>query len=90
MKRVYKYPVEIADVQTILLPIGAQILSVQEQNGNAYLWAIVNPDTDSEPRRFRLYETGHNIETENLLKFVGTFQLLGGRLVFHLFEEVLR
>lgn len=90
MKRVYKYPVEITDVQTILLPIGAQILSVQEQDGRAYLWAIVNPETDSEPRRFRLYGTGHNIETENLLKFVGTFQLLGGRLVFHLFEEVLR
>lgn len=62
MKRVYKYPVEIADVQTILLPIGVQILSVQEQNGKAYLWAIVNPETI--PNR-------------------------GGRLVFHLFEEVL-
>lgn len=90
MKRVYKYPVEIADVQTILLPIGAQILSVQVQGGNPYIWACVNPSAESEPRRFRLFETGHNIESENCLKFIGTFQLLGGRLVYHLFEEVVR
>jgi len=89
MKKIYKYPVEVADVQTILLPIGAQILSVQEQKGKPYIWAIVNPETDSEPRRFRLYGTGHNIETDNVLKYIGTFQLLCGRLVFHLFEEVL-
>lgn len=90
MKKIYKYPVEVADVQTILLPLGAQILTVQEQNGQPYIWAIVNPETDSEPRRFRLYGTGYNIETDNVLKYIGTFQLLCGRLVFHLFEEVLR
>lgn len=90
MKRVYKYPVEISDIQTINLPLGAQILSVQVQNGSPYIWACVNPSADSEPRRFRLYGTGHNIECNNLLKHIGTFQLFGGRLVYHLFEEVLR
>lgn len=90
MRKIYKYPVEVADIQTILLPLGAQILSVQEQNGQPYIWAILDTETDSEPRRFRLYGTGHNIETDNVLKYIGTFQLLCGRLVYHLFEEVLR
>lgn len=90
MRKIYKYPVEVADIQTILLPLGAQILTVQEQNGQPYIWAIVDTETDSEPRRFRLYGTGHNIETDNVLKYIGTFQLLCGRLVYHLFEEVLR
>lgn len=88
MKRVYKYPVEICDVQTIHLPVGAQIISVQVQNGKPYIWACINPSVEIEPRLFRLYGTGHNIEGTNVLKFVGTFQLLGGRLVYHLFEEV--
>ncbi len=90
MKRVYKYPVKIDDIQSIDLPQGAQILSVQVQDGNPYIWACVNPSEESEPRRFRLYGTGHIIECENLLRFIGTFQLFGGRLVYHLFEEVIR
>ena len=90
MKRViYKYPVEFADVQKIYLPIGAQILSVQVQDGKPYIWACINPEVEIEPRQFRLYGTGQDIEGELVLKFVGTFQLLGGRLVYHLFEEVL-
>lgn len=88
MKRIYKYLVEIQDEQTIYLPIGAQILSVQVQNGKPYIWACVRLDVEIEARRFRLYGTGHNIEGENVLKYLGTFQLLGGRLVYHLFEVV--
>ena len=90
MKRIYKYPVRIDDVQTIDLPQGAEVLSVQVQEGSPYIWACVNPSAKSEPRQFRLYGTGHPIEGDYLLKFVGTFQLFGGRLVYHLFEEVER
>lgn len=78
------------DVQTIDLPHGAQVLSVQVQDGSPYIWACVNPSAKSEPRQFRLYGTGHPIEGDCLLKFIGTFQLFGGRLVYHLFEEVER
>lgn len=88
MKRIYKYPVRIDDVQTIDLPQGAQVLSVQVQDGSPYIWACVNPSAVSEPRQFHLYGTGHPIE--DLLRFIGTFQLFGGRLVYHLFEEVVR
>lgn len=90
MKRIYKYHVRIDDVQTIDLPQGAQVLSVQVQDGIPYIWACVNPSAKSEPRQFRLYGTGHPIEEDCLLKFIGTFQIFGGRLVYHLFEEVER
>lgn len=70
--------------------IGAILGQVEVQDGSPYIWACVNPSAKSEPRQFRLYGTGHPIEEDCLLKFIGTFQLFGGRLVYHLFEEVER
>lgn len=44
MKRVFKYPIPIADQSVIELPSGAKLLSVQnhaakEHDGKVYLWA---------------------------------------------------
>lgn len=86
--KIYKYPFEVQDNVEIKMPMGASILTVQVQDNNPYIWAIVWPDHPLELRRFRLFGTGHPIDMElkQLNKYIGTFQLLDGRFVGHLFE----
>lgn len=84
---IYKYPLPVASNPTITMPQHAQVLSVHVQNGMACLWALVNPALPFEERRFFVYGTGHAVEDTSLGRFVGTFMLSGGNLVFHVFEE---
>lgn len=85
MKVVWKYYVPIEDEFTLLLPAGARILAVQAQHNEPQMWALVDPNAAPQPRRFRLAGTGHPIEGE--WSYLGSFQVHGGNLVFHLFEE---
>lgn len=83
---IWKYPLEqIADTIGIDMPKGAEILTLQMQNSEPCIWAFVNPEAKKEKRFFRIIGTGHLIEPEER-KYIGTFQLMSGALVFHLYE----
>lgn len=85
-KIIYKYPLEIIDEQVVLLPAYARILTVQAQHDAPYLLALVNPNLPNEvPVTIRMFGTGHPIEDSDGLEYVGTFQILEGDLVFHVF-----
>ena len=84
---IWKFNFPIKDRITIQMPKGAEILTVQNQNEEGTLWAICNTEADKEPRYFLIYGTGHPIDTDGK-KYIGTFQVSGGRLVWHLFEIV--
>ena len=87
MLTVYKYDVPTEDEFTIAMPAGARVLTFQVQHDALMLWALVDPDARETNRRFRLAGTGHPIwHDDAALRFVGTVQLHGGALVFHLFE----
>lgn len=89
MLKVYKYDVLLTDNFEIEMPCGAQLLSFQVQNGEPVLWALVDPEARHMKRYFRLAGTGHKIERAPAdLLFIGTVQLHGGALVFHLFEAL--
>ena len=83
---IWKYPFEIKDEICLEMPEQAQILTVQVQAGTACIWALVspNPHRIAAKRWFRIYGTGHPVDEPG--QYVGTFQLHGGALVFHLFE----
>lgn len=84
MKTIWKFPFPIEDHFKIEMPKDAVILTVQMQNGKACIWAIVNPNEEKEDKYFRLFGTGQ----PNLLhyyKYIGTFQMEQGTLVWHLF-----
>jgi hypothetical protein len=89
--RIYKYPIgprAISDHVAIEMPKGARVICVQVQREVPCLWASVNPDEKmTEARHFRIVGTGHDYEAGAMSRYVGTFQLEGGALVFHLFEE---
>jgi len=84
MKTIWKYT--LAPKAKIEMPKGAQILCVQEQHGEAQLWALVNPKAPKEVRCFTVYETGHDF-SDNPGTYIGTFQLKELGLVFHVFED---
>lgn len=86
MKRLYKYDIAVSDVCEVAMPVGAEILSLQSQRDAICLWAIVDPDAPKQVCRFRVYGTGHPLPDEPGV-FIGTVQLHGGSLVFHVFEE---
>jgi hypothetical protein len=85
-QRIYKYPFSVAGEFDLQLPRGSSLLSVQVQAGTPCLWALVDADEPQASRHFRVFGTGHPVPKFSG-SFVGTFQLEGGALVFHLFEE---
>ena len=85
--KVYKYVLEVTEQQTIEIPEGAQILSVQVQKGIPCIWALVDPNMKLTKRIYKTYGTGHPMQ--NLTetdKFIGTYQVANGSGVFHVFE----
>lgn len=83
MKRVFEYQLQVNDVCYINMPVRAQILSLQVQNGLPCVWALVDDSEFISMREFRTVGTGHPANECGDLQFVGTYQLLD--LVFHVF-----
>lgn len=85
MRAVFKYTLPISDEFELLLPRGAELLSVQGQHDAAQLWALVNQDALLVPFRFRLLTTGEPVDPRGLegLTYLGTFQVLKGTFVGH-------
>lgn len=86
-KTIWKFPLKVADKQNIIMPIGAEILTVQVQNEEPCLWALVDPEAGMESRHIEIFGTGHTIEYFPGVsrKYISTFQLKGGQL--HAFED---
>lgn len=84
---IWKFEIIATDEQIVVLPKGAQILTVQMQGDTPCLWALCDKDAPKEDRRIRIYGTGHEIN-HAVGRYISTFQLYGGSLVFHAFEVV--
>lgn len=84
-KTIWKFALALVDVQEIQIPKRARVLCVQLQHGAPCLWAHVDPDNMTEVRRFRIVGTGHPAP-EDVSGYIGTFQIHGGALIFHVFE----
>jgi hypothetical protein len=85
--RIWKFSLLVTDFQTITMPRGAVILDVQVQHGGPQLWAQVDPDAMREARVFRMYGTGNYMPDGDPGRYIGTFQIADGDLVFHVYEE---
>jgi len=91
LKTVYKYKLDFVNKQILTLPVGAQILSVTNQQENIVLYAMVDTDVkEFQSHTIYVHGTGHIIYGENpafkeALAFIGTVVLSGGALVFHVF-----
>ena len=89
VKKIYKYELEVTDEQIIKMPEGAKILCVQVQREIPCLWAIVDTEKKDKPEKRKIVTrgTGHPLSYGiNHTEYIGTFQLLDGSFVGHVFE----
>lgn len=73
------------------MPEGAEILTVQVQNANICLWALVTPENSLKSRNIEVFGTGHDIPFDGISiyrRYIGSVQLESGLLVFHVFERL--
>ena len=94
MKTIWKFPLEVTDLQKISVPKDSTILTVQAQREVPCLWVLVDAEKESEERFIRIVKeersiriagTGHPI-LEKLSRYIGTFQLREGSFIGHVFE----
>lgn len=75
------------------MPRFSTVLRVEWQHGELCMWALVDPEAEKEQRHFIIVGTGHEVQASDDSKanlspegYRGTFQYLGGDLIFHIFE----
>jgi len=84
--QIWKFPLEITDVQEVEMPSSAQLLSVDVQQGILCLWALVDLDRATKERHvIDIIGTGEPIESHHRA-FIGTAQM--GPLLWHVFQRV--
>lgn len=86
MRSIWKFPLPIGP-SVVEMPNGAEVLTVQTQNDQPCLWALVDTDHDIIRRVFDVFGTGHIMPRSG--KYIGTFQLDGGAFMGHVFEQLL-
>lgn len=87
MLKVFKYPIGSEREFAIEMPIGARVLTVQEQGMVPCLWALVDPEAAPEPVRFALRDTGDDATDVAEATYVGTFQVRHLGYVLHLWRR---
>ena len=84
---IHKQTLQPMDVQEIMVPEGAEMLSAREQFDHVCVWYRCNPTNRLQPRRLAIVGTGNPAPDESG-RFLGTAALHGGQLMFHVFEQV--
>lgn len=83
-KTIWKYELKQGTTE-IIMPTGAEILTVQNQGEHPMLWVLVEPDNKPQTRRFTIFGTGWPMDDYSG-DYVATFQQ--GSFVWHVFEDV--
>lgn len=91
--KIYKY--KLTDIITeIELPHSHRILSAHEQDGDIYVWALVDSESDSKVKvTFFTIGTGHDIAEKipgNIWReygFIDTVHMPRTGFVFHVFKK---
>lgn len=86
MRAIWKWTLQTIDEQTLRIPNGAEFLAIQVQNLRPVLWGHVEATNELENIRLITYGTGHITRLEDGDEYLGTYQLLGGQFVGHVFK----
>jgi len=88
---VWKFPLTAKNILKIDIPRSARILTVQAQGDTAVsLWAMVETEEAStETRTIVILMTGQRAPVDpDGLRYISTFQIDNGALVYHVFEYI--
>ena len=87
--RIWKFELQIEDMQEVRMPAGSEILSVANQRGTLCLWAMVDVSKKATPefRYIEIIGTGLPVASDMGVdrRFIGT--VLFDPLVWHVFER---
>ena len=86
---VYKYLIPFQEGFELTLPKGSQIVRIDNDQGNPYLWALVPLDeTDTVTYKFQSSKTGGVMTHEKPLHFIGTISIfVQMELMLYIFIE---
>jgi hypothetical protein len=87
MKTIWKFVIDPKNLK-LEMPVESKILTVQGQDHDICIWAEVDTEAEKEEVLFEVFGTGHEL-TENMgtgREYVGTAQMYGGSLVFHVYR----
>lgn len=84
MRKIFKYHARVGHF-SVKMPTGAEVLSIQVQDGNFVMWARVDESEPPTTRRFALIETGLDLEHAARWNYIGTIQ--DDQFVWHLLAE---
>lgn len=71
----------------VMMPRQSFPLSVGQQNGQPFLWALVEPDSPREARDILVAGTGHGFTASWSRRFIGTITGVEGGIVLHVWDE---
>jgi hypothetical protein len=71
----------------LVMPGRPAILSVGQQEGAPFLWALVSPDDPPQPRYLLIIGTGHDATAARGRAYIGSIVGVEGNLVLHVFDE---
>jgi len=83
--KIWKYELSVRGSTIISAPTNSKILTVQVQKEVPFVWVLCSEELSKEDYEIAIYGTGHSVPDEPG-RYIGTFQLDGGSLVFHAFE----
>jgi hypothetical protein len=85
-RAIYKFPLQIEDLQHVNMPRDARLLTVGVQDGGPVLWAEVLDEGEYTGRRVAIVTTGRGLPADGT--YVGTFTLEDGprRFVGHVYD----
>ena len=89
--KIFKYVLKAATEQRVSMPDTADILAAQAQGNDLCIWAKVEIGDGHYPvmlpRTIEVFGTGETMP-EFPRKYIGTTQMEGGKLVWHVFERL--
>lgn len=83
--KIFKYYITADRYQTIEIPVGFRLLSVQNQNEQICIWALVDNSKPLKTLAVECFTTGQECKPISLDGYLGTVQLDGGNFVTHVF-----
>jgi hypothetical protein len=86
MQTIWKAVLRVADVQPIVVPVGAEMLFAREQFEEICIWFRCDSDAPKEQRLIAVIATGAPAPG-NEARYLGSASLMGGNLIYHVFER---
>jgi len=83
---IFKWTLSANAKQTLQMPAGAKLLTVQVQNNIPRLWALCDETAQKMPRIIEIHGTGNRMPDDWHGEYVATFQVDNGSFVFHVFD----